>query len=129
MMDLQITLDRESFEMLSPPGARIPSKPTITSTPGTGDTDATICCTGISMLGKLGIRGYNLLKTSMGLKVADRRVVTILGVVPVFITTKRAISKKGVHTRQLLYIVKELKGTFISRDALQDLGVVSEYFP
>merc|ERR1712030_245798 len=25
MMDLQITLDRESFEMLSPPGARIPS--------------------------------------------------------------------------------------------------------
>ena len=45
------------------------------------------------------------------------------------VTTRRAISKKGVHTRQLLYIVKELKGTFISRDALQDLGVVSEYFP
>ena len=65
----------------------------------------------------------------MGLTVADKRVVTILGVVPVFITTRRAISKEVVHTRQLLYIVKELKGTFISRDALQDLGVVSEYFP
>ena len=26
MMDLQITLDRESFERLTPPGARIPSK-------------------------------------------------------------------------------------------------------
>ena len=65
----------------------------------------------------------------MGLKVADWWVVTILWVVPVFITTRRAIRKKGVHTRQLLYIVKEFKGTFISKDALQDLGVVSEYFP
>ena len=62
------------------------------------------------MLGKLGIKRYNLLKTSMGLKVADRRVVTVLGVVPVFITTRRAINKKEVHTRQLLYIVKELNG-------------------
>ena len=25
--------------------------------------------------------------------------------------------------------MKELKGTFISREALQDLGVISEYFP
>ena len=56
-------------------------------------------------------------------------MVTVLGVVPVFITTRRAVNKQGVHTRQLLYIVKELKGTFISQDALQDLGVVSEYFP
>ena len=60
----------------------------------------------------------------MGLTVADKRVVTILGVVPVFITTRRAISKEGFHTRQLLYIVKELQGTFISRDALQDLGLL-----
>ena len=128
-MDLQITLDRESFEILTPPGARIPSKSTMTSTPGTGDTGATICCTGVAMLDKLGIRRYHLLKTSVGLTVADKRVVTILGVVPVFITTRRAISKEGVHTRQLLYIVKELKGTFISREALEDLGVISEYFP
>ena len=79
MMDLQITLDRESFVMLSPPGARIPLKPTMTSTQGTGYTGATICCTGLGMLNKLGIRRYNLLKTSVGLKVADMRVVTILG--------------------------------------------------
>ena len=46
-----------------------------------------------------------------------------------FITTRRAINKKGVYTRQLLYIMKELKGTFISKDALQDLGVVNDYFP
>ena len=129
MMDLQIVLDKESYERLTPSGARIPSKSTMTSTPGTGDTGATICCTGVAMLDKLGIRRYNLLKTSVGLTVADKRVVTILGVVPVFITTRRAISKEGVHTRQLLYIVRELKGTFISRDALEDLGVISKYFP
>ena len=111
MMDLQITLDRESFVMLSPPGARIPSKSTMTNTPGTGNTGATICCTGIGMLAKLGIKRFNLLKTSVELTVADKRVVTILGVVPVFITTRRAISKEGFHTRQLLYIVKEMKGT------------------
>ena len=38
MMDLQITLDKERFERLTPPGARLPSKSTMTSTPGTGDT-------------------------------------------------------------------------------------------
>ena len=79
MMDLQFTLDRESFEKLTLPGARIPSKSTMTSTPGTGDTGATICCTGIDMLNKLGIRRYHLLKTSVGLTVADKRVVTIWG--------------------------------------------------
>ena len=73
------------------------------------------------MLDKLGIRRHHLLKTSLVLTVVDKRVVTILGVVPVYITMRRAISKEGVHTRQLLYIVKELKRTFISCDALQDL--------
>ena len=81
------------------------------------------------MLDKLGISRHHLLKTSVGFPVADKRVMKILGVVPVFITTRRAISKEGVHTRQLLYIVKELKGTFISHEALEDLGVISEYFP
>ena len=81
------------------------------------------------MLDKLGLRCRHLLKTSLVLTVADKRVVTILGVVPVYITTRRAISKEGVHTRQLLYIVKELKGTFISREALEDLRVISGYFP
>ena len=28
-----------------------------------------------------------------------------------------------------MYIVKELKGTYISREALEDLGVISKYFP
>ena len=69
------------------------------------------------------------MKTDLVLKVADKRVVTILGVVPVYITTRRAISKEGVHTRELLYIVKELNGTYISREALEDLGVISGYFP
>ena len=36
---------------------------------------------------------------------------------------------EGVHTRQLVYIVQELKGTFISRDALEDLGLICGYFP
>ena len=62
---LQITLDKESFEILTPLGARIPSKSTMTSTPGTGDTGATICCTEVAMLDKLGIRRHHLLKTSV----------------------------------------------------------------
>ena len=99
MMDLQITLDKESFEGLTPPGARLPTKSTMTSTSGTGDTGATICCTGLAMLDKLGIRRHHLLKTSLVLTVADKRVVTILGVVPVYIVTRRAISKEGVHLR------------------------------
>ena len=78
---------------------------------------------------KLRIKRRHLLNTDLVLKVADKRVVTILGVVPVYITTRRAISKEGVHTRQLLYIVKELKGMYVSREALAEFGVIYEYFP
>ena len=106
LMDLQITLDKESFEGLALPEARVPTKSTITSVTGTGDTGATICCTGIAMMDQLGIKRRHLLKTSLVLTVADKRIVTILGVVLVYIMTRRAISKEGVHTRQLLYFVK-----------------------
>ena len=61
MMDLQITLDRESLVMLYPPGAIILTRSTMTNTPGTGDTGATICCTGIGMLSKFRINRFNLL--------------------------------------------------------------------
>ena len=108
LMDLQITLDKESFERLAPPEARLPTKSTMTSSTGIGDTGATICCTGTQMLDQLGIKKRHLLKSSLILTVADNRVVTILGVVPVYITTRRAISKEGVHTRKFLYIFKEL---------------------
>ena len=45
LMDLQITLDEESFEQLAPPEARLPTKSTMTSSPVIGDTGTTICCT------------------------------------------------------------------------------------
>ena len=76
-MDLQITLDMESFERLAPPEARLPTQSTMTSSTGIGDTGATICCTGTQMLDQLGIKRRHLLKTGLVLTVADKRVVTI----------------------------------------------------
>ena len=134
-LDMQIAVDEESFRIISPPGVRSPTQlrspkdSSQTSVAGTGDTGATICCTGTEMLKRLGIMKFHLFKTEVALTVADKRVMTILGVMPVNITVRRAGSEELAHTKQLLYFVKELRGTFISKDALQDLGIISEWFP
>ena len=58
------------------------------------------------MLGKLGINRTELLKTNVDLYVADKRKLTILGVVPVIITAKKAFSLETVQTHEFMYVVE-----------------------
>ena len=81
------------------------------------------------MLGKLGIKRTDLLSTNVDLYVADKRKLTILGVVPVVITAKKAFSMETVQTHEFMYVVEELRATFISKEKLQAMGAISEEFP
>ena len=48
---------------------------------------------------------------------------------PVNTMVRKAGSEEPVHTKQLLYFVKKFRGTFIYMDPLQDLGIISDWFP
>ena len=118
-LDMRVILDRESYQCLSPPCRVTPSSRRTTTTSGTADTGATICCTGVEILPKLGILKSDLLRTRVDLYVADKRKMTILGVIPIIITVGDNVSGKVMQTRELLYVVKELQCTFVSKDALE----------
>ena len=67
-----------------------------------GDTEATVCCTSPAVMRSLGLAQERLLPTNLTLV---------------------------VMVRDLMYVVEELKHTYISRDALEGLGSVNKYFP
>ena len=92
------------------------------------DTGATVVCGGTELMLELGIRLEQLLPTNLTLFTADKKSLTVLGVVPVIISVKCGDGGTAT-TRDLLYIVEELSSVFISRDALSSLGIISKEFP
>ena len=78
------------------------------------------------MCRKLGLNIRQLLPTALELRAANGVALTVIGVIPIRIS---AVNDEEIQVRELLYIVKELKTTFISKDALINLGSVPETFP
>ena len=90
------------------------------------DTGATVCCGGVPLLRKLGLNISQLLPTALELRAANGIALTVIGVIPILISSAH---NDELQVRELLYIVKELRSTFISRDALIDLGSIPKTFP
>ena len=92
------------------------------------DTGATVVCGGLEMMRRLGLREKQLLPTYMTLFTADKKSLTVIGTVPVFIRAKCMDGSISTH-RDMLYIVRELSTIFLSQDALAGLGVINKEFP
>ena len=93
------------------------------------DTGASMDCSGMDILGMLGIKRRHLFPTSVILRTANRKVLTVLGIVPVQVETISADRETRVKVNTMLYVVEELKCTFISKATLEDLGSIQKYFP
>ena len=55
--------------------------------------------------------------------------MTVLGIVPVEVETISADRETRVKRNTILYVVEELKCTFISKATLEDLCCIPPYFP
>ena len=53
----------------------------------------------------------------------------MLGTIPVTVSTKSVDKETGVTERVLIYVVKELKSIFLSKDTLVEMSVIPPYFP
>ena len=89
-----------------------------------GDTGAAVCCSPSDKIEKMGIKNFELLRSNLNLFSADKRKLNIRGCVPVKIITRRT-DGTSVSTIDLLYFVDGLQKTFLSKDALIQLGSVS----
>ena len=83
----------------------------------------------LDVLHSMGVTQQDLLQTDVCLYAANRNKLSILGMLPVIVSSKRVGTGELVETRQLLYVVEELGKLYVSREALQALGSVPLCFP
>ena len=105
--------------------ALFPARKTI----AVADTGASVDCSGIDILNMLGIGRRVLLPTSTILRTANKQILTVLGTIPVTVSTKSVDKETVVTERVLMYVVKELKSIFLSKDTLVEMSVIPPYFP
>ena len=63
--------------------------------------------------------------SSVTLRTADGKKLTVIGALPVEVS----VPGTGKLSKQILHIVKELTGLFLSKLCLSDLGSISPNFP
>ena len=81
------------------------------------------------MIKELGIERSALFKTNMELSAAKKKLMTVLGCLPVLISARTIDQAMSEPRHAMLYVVDELKEVFLSREALTDLKIIPETFP
>ena len=89
---------------------------------GLADTGASVMCAGLSLLRKLEMKVENLCPTKTVIRVASGAQLTVLGMIP---ATVQIVGHPDRKSTEVVYIAKEVKGVFVSRSSLQDLGCLS----
>ena len=93
---------------------------------GLADTGILVTCAGLSLLRKLEMKVENLCPTKTVVRVASGAQLTILGMIP---ATIQIVGHPDRKSTEVVYIAKEVKGVFISRSSLQDLGCLPSTWP
>lgn len=87
------------------------------------DTGAMACASGPELLDALGIPERYLIRTSHRIHGVTGSSLNVIGSLLV------VISVDGRETRQVMYIARNLTGTYLSARALADLGITQRDFP
>ena len=133
--DVEIRIDRHNYSVINKtvmdsvfPSEHKLSK-NIVNTSAVADTGACVCCSGPGLLKELGIDRSILFKTNMELSAANKKLMTVIGCIPVLISARTTGKKMSNPVNVMLYVVEELKEVFLSREALKNLQIIPETFP
>ena len=92
------------------------------------DPGCQACCMGLQQLYQLGLSQPDLLTPNLDLKAANSTGIDVVGVV--FITRSgQSFTGKTHSTDQMCYVARNLSQLLLSKDASQQLGIVSTKFP
>ena len=91
----------------------------------TPDTGATVVCHGPELMDKMKIGKSQLMKADIKLYAANRRRLDVLGCLPFHITHVESEQS----TLEMVYVVKELRGLYLSKNCLVALGCIPPSFP
>ena len=93
------------------------------------DTGAMAMVAGKDLVNSLGLSIEDLIPVKMELSAANNSKLSILGAVALKILGKRKKSGELLETRQLCYIQDGDEKIYLSRKALEDLGIIPKTFP
>ena len=96
--------------------------------PCMADTGCQACCMGPTQLYKLGMTEKDLLEPVLNLSAANKTGITISGAVYLEISGKDK-SGKLWKTSQLCYVAQGVDQFLLSREACQQLGIITSTFP
>ena len=98
-----------------------------TSCTAVADTGATVTCGGPDVLAALGVQQTDLLPTNIRLFAANKSRLRVLGVLP--ITVSLTSDGHDQQIPEMLYVVHDLSGMYLSKDMLASLGSIPPSFP
>ena len=92
------------------------------------DSGCQACCMGLTQLHALGLTKRDLLQPILSLKAANTSGINIIGVVFLMITGWDRYGNKW-RTHQLCYVSEDVEQLLLSREACEQLGMLSKNFP
>ena len=132
---VEIKIDRDNYALINKdimnnkfPHIDRLSKRTASSS-AVADTGACVCCAGPNMLKELGIERAALFDTNMELSAANKKLMTVLGCIPVLLSARSINKEMSESIHVMLYIVDELKEVFLSREAMEEMKIIPDTFP
>lgn len=92
------------------------------------DTGCQSCLIGLKAINQLGLRSHDLIPVTMRMHAANEKGINILGAV---ILRFSGTGKPGhlLETRQITYVTDNSDNLFLSREACEQLGMISKSFP
>ena len=126
VMHINIKTDGSNYNKIGGRGRLRPIKLTIQE--GVANTGASLCCCMANNIRKYGLKEEDLIKSNVSLYAADRRKLKIKGHIQVKITARSKEGKPMVISN-LLYFVEGLKGTYLSKDAMEQMRIIPKDFP
>ena len=117
-LTVQISICWESLQDLKGKSNMNTRPPTKTATnDGIADTGCSILCEGENLRKESGIDKSMLLRSNLSLGVADGRKLTIIGALPIQVSTT---GSRICTTKQILHIVSELADLYLSKACLAE---------
>ncbi len=92
------------------------------------DTGCQSCIAGPDIIGTLGLRKSDLMKTKNLMRAVNRSKVELLGLILVKFSGQDGANVVR-STKQVVYVTDSCKGVYLSREACEQLGLISEIFP
>ncbi len=124
-LPVTISVDKDSYLKLHRDRRDICFRPA--SHLAIADTGATVTCGGPQILASLSMQLQDLVPAQIKLFAASKTPLTVLGCIPVHVTWSDQTN--SADAIEMLYIVKELDGVYLSKDSLIALGSISQTFP